>query len=44
MLNSECQLNDDQALQLLVVPQTREDLVPGPDARFAAFRAKDHRG
>ncbi|MCE1114608.1 MULTISPECIES: DUF1302 family protein [Pseudomonas] len=44
MLNSECQLNDDQALQLLVVPQTREDLVPGPDARFAAFRAKDHLG
>ncbi|CDF96530.1 MULTISPECIES: DUF1302 family protein [unclassified Pseudomonas] len=35
MLNSECSVFEDQSLQLLVIPQTRKDLLPDAGSRFA---------
>jgi len=39
MTNTECQLSPDQNLQLLIVPQHKEHLLPPPDGRFAFYSA-----
>lgn len=44
MLNSECSVFQDQSLQLLLIPQTRKDLLPDSGARFAETRVSDYLG
>jgi len=41
MLNSECSMFEDQSLQVLLIPQTRKDLLPASDGRFAEPRVND---